>query len=93
MNFISLILWGSGLGFAVIFIPVSIILSGFENASYLVVLTNFLSAVLTGITAVLIAINILPLKFSIKTIAIGLIALPTGSFIYAIIFSDLQWRI
>lgn len=85
MNFINSILLGSGLGFGVIFIPFFIITSGFENSSDLVVSNIFLSAILTGIAGVLIATITLPLEFSTKTIAIGIIALPIGSFLYGII--------
>ncbi|QGQ23953.1 hypothetical protein F1728_15245 [Gimesia benthica] len=79
------ILLGSGVGIAIIFIPIFFLTSGFENASYSEILFSFISAVLTGMTSVLIATIILPSEFSFKTFMMGVIALPVGSFIYAMI--------
>ena len=85
MKYLKSILWGSGLGITTIFIPFFFLTSGFENASNSEILFSFLSSVLTGIIGVLIATIILPPKFSFKTIAISIIALPTGSFVYVMI--------
>lgn len=85
MKYLKSILLGSGLGIAIIFIPIFFLTSGFENASYSEILFSFISSVLTGMIGVLAATIILPSEFSFKTFMMGVIALPVGSFIYAMI--------